>query len=193
MHNNSISGRVKIRQVGYLSNTEGGLAGEPGLFYNYILAGNGLFIQAKSPLLQATVHIAVARVRGLRPMEGRVELPGGTIPRYLYNLALSVFLIDREKERFLAVTWEGGYRIREPGQETSNCEVIYERLPSTVLDIHSHGSMSAWFSPTDNKDEQGLRLYMVIGRLDTLIPELDMRVGVYGYFGHVRFEEVFGV
>jgi len=182
-----------MRPVGYLSNTEGGLAGEPGLFYNYILAGNGLFIQAKSPLLQATVHIAEARVRGLPPMEGRIDLPGGNIPRYLYSLALSVFLIDRTQERFLAVTWEGGYRIREPCQKTSDSEVIYERLPSTVLDIHSHGTMSAWFSGTDDKDEQGLRLYMVVGRLDTLIPELEMRVGVYGYFGHVQFKEVFGV
>lgn len=182
-----------MRQVGYLVNEEGGLAGEPGLFYNYILAGNGLFIQAQSPLLQATVHITAARVRGLRPMGGRVELPRGNIPRYLYSLALSVFLIDRTQERFLAVTWEGGYRLREPGQETSDSHVRYERLPSTVLDIHSHGPMRAFSSWTDDQDEQGLRLYMVVGRLDTLIPEAEMRVGVYGYFGHVQFEEVFGV
>lgn len=182
-----------MRQVGYLANTEGGLAGEPGLFYNYILAGNGLFIQARSPLLRATVHIAETWVRGLLPLEEKVELPRGNIPRYIYNLALSVLFIDRVQEWYLAVTWEGKYRLRVPCQETSNCSVRYERLPSTVLDIHSHGAMRAFFSGTDNEDEQGLRLYMVVGRLDTLIPEIEMRVGVYGYFGPVKFEEVFSV
>lgn len=182
-----------MTQVGYLTNTERGLAGEPGPFYNYILAGNGLFIRARSPLLQATVHIAEARVRGLLPMDERVELPMGNIPQYICNLALSVLLIDRCQESYLAVTWEGKYRLRIPSQETSAYGVRYERLPSTVLDIHSHGTMRAFFSGTDNEDEQGLRLYMVVGRLDTLIPEIEMRVGVYGYFGPIKFEEVFSV
>ena len=180
-----------MRPVGYLTNTEGGLAGEPGLFYDYILASNGLFVRARSPLLQATLHIAEAWVRGLLPLEERVELPIGNIPWYIYDLAFSVLFTDRCQERYLAVTWEGEYRLMVPCQETSTCGVRYERLPSTVLDIHSHGAMRPFFSGTDDQDEQGLRLYMVVGRLDTLIPEVEMRVGVYGYFGSVRFEEVF--
>jgi len=182
-----------MRPVGYLLNTERGQEGTPGLFYEYILAGNGLFIRARSPLLQATVHITEAWVRGLLPLEERVELPMGNIPRYIYNLALSVLFTDRRQEHYLAVTWEGEYRLRFPCQETSTCGVRYERLSSTVLDIHSHGTMRPFFSETDDQDEQGLRLYMVVGRLDTLMPEIEMRVGVYGYFGSVRFEEVFGV
>ena len=181
-----------MRPVGYLLNTERGQEGEPGLFYNYILAGNGIFVQARGPLLGATVQIAYAPVKGLRPFKEKVELPMGSIPRYIYNLALSVFFTDRCQERYLAVTWEGEYRLRVPCQETSTCGVRYERLPSTVLDIHSHGTMRPFFSGTDNQDEQGLRLYMVVGRLDSLIPEVEMRVGVYGYFGPVQFEEVFG-
>ena len=182
-----------MRPVGYLLNTDRGPEGVPGLFYDYILAGNGLFIRARSPLLQATVHIAEPRVRGLLPLEEGVELPMGEIPRYIYNLALSVFSADRCQEHYLAVTWEGEYRLRVPCQETSTCGVRYERLPSTVLDIHSHGTMRPFFSGTDDQDEQGLRLYMVVGRLDTLMPEIEMRIGVYGYFSPVQFEEVFGV
>ena len=182
-----------MRLVGYLTNTEKGLAGEPGLFYNYILAENGLFVQAKSPLLEAMVCVAFSQVRGLVPLDERLDLPMGNIPHCIYDLAVSVLLADRCQERYLAVTWEGEYRIRVPCQETSICRVRYERLPSTILDIHSHGTMRPFFSWTDDRDEQGLRLYMVVGRLDTLIPETEMRVGVYGYFGPVRFEEVFGV
>jgi len=178
--------------VGYLLNTERGQEGEPGPFYNYILAGNGLFVRAKSPFLQATVMIAYAPVRGLLPLEETVELPMGNIPRYIYNLALSIFFSNRRQEHYVAVTWEGEYRLRVPFQEPGECGVRYERLPSTVLDIHSHGTMRPFFSGTDDRDEQGFRLYMVVGRLDTLVPEVEMRVGVYGYFAPVQFEEVFG-
>jgi len=53
--------------------------------------------------------------------------------------------------------------------------------------------MRPFFSGTDDQDEQGLRLYMVVGRLDTLMPEIEMRVGVYGYFAPILLNEVFDV
>jgi hypothetical protein len=53
--------------------------------------------------------------------------------------------------------------------------------------------MGAFFSATDNRDEQGLGLYALAGRLDRLIPEVNMRVGLYGYFAPLKFSEVFDV
>lgn len=180
-----------MRAVGYLLNREGGPEGAPGLFYNYILAENGIFIRAQSPLIEATINTAPAHVRGLLPLEEELILPRGKIPWRLYDLALSILFVDRYRERYLAVTWEGEYRLRIPPQEGESSGVSYEVLPNTVLDIHSHGGMSAFFSGTDDRDEQGLQLYMVVGRLDTLLPEVEMRVGVYGYFAPVQREEVF--
>jgi len=179
--------------IGYLNNTEEGLAGEPGLFYDYILAGNGLFIRAENPLLRATVQIAGADVRGLVPIMEKVELRKGKIPWYIYGLALSTFLADRSRESYIAVTWEEGYRFRTPPQIADGCSVRYERLPSTVLDFHSHGIIEAFFSTTDNEDEQGLCLFMVAGELDRLVPGLKLRIGVYGYFRPVKLYEVFDV
>jgi PRTRC genetic system protein A len=62
-----------------------------------------------------------------------------------------------------------------------------------VVDIHSHAHMGAFFSLTDNEDEQGLSLYMVVGKLDTLIPEVEIRLGVYGYHIPLNLEEIFDV
>lgn len=179
-----------MKTAGYLFNTRGGLAGEPGLFYDYILAGNGLFIRAQGPLLGATVLVAPATVRGLLPLEERVELTPGRVPRALYDLAMSILWADPCRERYLAVAWEGEYRLRMPAQEGGPGGVSYERLRSTVLDIHSHGAMGAFFSGTDDRDEQGLCLSMVVGKLDSLLPEVKLRVGVYGYFAPIRLEEV---
>ena len=181
-----------MKPVGYLLNTGESVSGEPGAFYDYILASNGLFVRAGNPLITATVLVAPAEIRGLAPLGERVEFTHGKVPRALYDLAISVVAADPLREHYLAVTWEGAYRLRAPAQDGSSGGVSYERLPATALDIHSHGTMRAFFSGTDNRDEQGLRLYMVIGRLDTLLPEVKLRVGVYGCFALIDVEEVFG-
>lgn len=182
-----------MKKVGYLLNTTEGLQGEPGFFYNYILAENGLFIRAQGPLLGATVRVARADVRGLSPLTESIELTCGKIPWYIHSLALSVFAAAPWQEHYLAVVWDRGYRLKVPSQEGNPCGVTYERLPHTVLDIHSHGLMTSFFSGIDNRDEQGLRLYMVVGEMDTLFPETRLRVGVYGYFAPLELEKVFGV
>ncbi len=180
-----------MRSVGYLFSEREGLVGEPGLFYDYIIAGNGLFVRGRGPLLEATVCIAAAGVRGLSPAEEKIALPMGAIPRQLYDLAISALYVNSEQERYLAITWEGEYRLRLPPQEGSVGSVKYERLPGSVVDIHSHGTMEAFFSWKDDHDEQGLRLYMVAGKLHTLWPEVLLRVGVYGYFAAVDIDKVF--
>ncbi len=182
-----------MRPVGYLFNTGEGLAGQSGLFYNYILAGNGVFIRACNPLLGATLCIARAQVRGLSPLGEKLELPKGKIPRGIYDLALSILAVDPWRERYLAVTWDGEYHLQKPLQEGGAAGVVYERLPGTVVDIHSHSGMSAFFSGTDNRDEQGLRLYMVVGELERLWPDVELRVGVYGYFAPLEMGEAFDV
>ena len=182
-----------MRPVGYLLNKREGLEGEPGLFYDYILAEDGLFIRAENPLIKGALGISPVEIKGLRPFEERIELVHGKIPRCLYNLSVSILMASSDREQYLAITWENEYRLRMPGQERNGASVKYETLPSSVMDIHSHGHMKAFFSFTDDRDEQGLRLYMVVGRLDTLMPEVEIRLGVYGYFVPLCVEEVFDV
>lgn len=182
-----------MKPVGYLINTQHGPEGEAGLFFNYVLAANGLFVQAGGSYIRATVLIAEASVRGLLPLNERVELIKGKIPKYIYDLAISALCASPFQEKYLAVTWEGAYRLKIPEQLPGDCSVRYERLRSTCLDIHSHAAMKPFFSWTDDQDEQGLGLYMVVGNLDMLLPEVKLRVGVYGYFAPLGVEEVFDV
>ncbi|MDO8715567.1 MAG: hypothetical protein Q7J73_01985, partial [Dehalococcoidales bacterium] len=49
----------------------------------------------------------------------------------------------------------------------------------------------AFFShQTDDKDETGLKLYAVVGRLNAA-PVVKLRVGVYGYFQTLAWRDVF--
>jgi hypothetical protein len=50
--------------------------------------------------------------------------------------------------------------------------------------------MGAFWSGTDNGDEQGFRAYGVIGRLDER-PEIRLRLGVYGYWFPVPVSQLF--
>ena len=61
-----------------------------------------------------------------------------------------------------------------------------------VAEFHSHGSSRAFFSATDDRDEQGFRIYGVVGRLNDPRPELRLRMGVYGHFAPVDWPHVFG-
>jgi PRTRC genetic system protein A len=182
-----------MKPVGYLINTKRGQEGETGLFYNYVLAKNGLFIQASNSLLRATVCVADAQVRGLEPVAESVELIKGKIPGYIRELAISALCADPSHETYLAVTWEGNYHLKAPNQSPDLCTVTYDVQDSTILDIHSHGTMRPFFSFVDNTDEQGLRLYMVVGELQRLMPDSLLRIGAYGYFKDMRMEEVFDV
>ncbi len=170
------------------------LEGRKGAYFNYILAGNGLFIEAQSPLLSGRVLVAGADVRGLPALAPEFHLHHGKIPRYLLDLALGAMLAAPDKERYLCVTYDREYRLRTPIQVGSGISVEYERMDNVVLDLHSHGKMGAFFSGTDDKDEQGLRLYGVVGGIGG-VPgsplRVRMRLGVYGYFNQVELKDVF--
>ena len=180
------------KPVNYLINSLTGLEGEPGVFYDYIMAGNGLYLRAKNPHLAATVCIAHQEIRGLAALKEEIQLLHGKIPLYFLKLALSMLCLKPDIEQYLAVTWQGNYSLTVPSQLQTAGSVTYETLPGTVLDIHSHvGGVPARFSGIDNQDEQGLCLYAVVGDLRNLCPTIELRLGIYGYFKPLGKEDIF--
>jgi PRTRC genetic system protein A len=181
-----------MQEVGYRYFTENGLLGEPGLYYDYIVGANGVFIRAENRFVSATVCVAPARVRGLQPMRTLVELKHGKIPWRIYHLAISTLMADSTHEHYLAIVWRDGYHLVHPEQEGTEASCRYERVPDTVMEFHSHALMPSFFSGVDTRDEQSLAIYAVVGRLDQLIPEIEVRIGAYGYFDKLNLNEVFG-
>ena len=179
-----------MKMVGYLRKHPDGLEGERGVYYDYVLASNGLFIEAEGKLIAARVPVAECEVRGLAPLEPKVVLRYGRIPQRFFDLALSAFLVDASKERYVAVTWQDGYHLYVPEQETEEAKVEYQMGDNIALDLHSHGKIEARFSLKDNKDETGMKLYGVVGKLDGS-PVIQLRVGVYGYFHPISWGDVF--
>jgi hypothetical protein len=59
-----------------------------------------------------------------------------------------------------------------------------------LIDLHSHGRLSPFFSLTDDRDETGFRLYAVIGNLHRK-PTITMRVGIYSHYFNFPASTVF--
>lgn len=178
--------------VGHLLNRPNYVDGLRGQAYDYILAQNGVFLEAESKLIKARIKVGDAEVRGLAPLTERVELVHGLVPTYFLAMALRTMRQDPTREVYLAVVCDDGfYRMQQPQQERSAARVRYQPLPNTVVDFHSHGRMPANFSHTDDLDDMGLRISIVIGKLEEATAELAMRLGVYGYHARVSVPEVF--
>jgi PRTRC genetic system protein A len=165
--------------------------------YDYVLAGNGLFKRAESEHIKALIPVALARVAGLPDLGQvlRISVHPGRIPERLLQAILDDARrrarIGREQMYLLQMD---GARVRtvRPAQRASGVSISYRagERDSVVCDLHSHHNMSAFFSGTDNHDEQGFRFYAVIGKVLTR-PEIRLRLGVYGDFIYLPVELLF--
>ena len=173
------------------------------LAYQYILAGNGVFIRAETNFFEAIFPIAPCTVRGLVPLHQHFRLKVPRMPVCLLDSVLTDACRIRRSDggrpdnglnEVLYQFYHHGetVQVKKPAQQTTRTSVAAasDSDPALLCDLHSHGNLSAFFSPTDNADEQGVRLYAVMGKLDTE-PEIRVRVGVYGYWRPLPVTAVF--
>jgi len=174
------------KPVGYLTNSLTGSEGEPGVFYDYIMAADGVYLRAQNAQLAATVCIAPCEIRGMAQLKEDIHFVHDKIPLNFLNLALSVLIAKPDIEQYLAITWGNGYSVKTPPQQATTISVAYETLPGTVLEIHSHtGGVPAHFSPIDDGDEQGFCLYAVVANLRDL-PNHRIQIGNIRLFSAAR-------
>ena len=180
--------------VDYLIAREG-VPARRGQAYDYVLAGDGLYLVAENRYLEVRVPVANAQVRGLPPIYPCCTLRTGRLSGELWEgIAATARLWSLYgREVLLAVTFEepSGYRLLLPEQAVGPKRVFYRPPSPVVLQIHSHHHYPACFSPTDDADEQGLCLYGVLGKLDSNRPEVGLRVGAYGHFLPVPWDSAF--
>ncbi|MPZ13001.1 MAG: hypothetical protein GEU73_01010 [Chloroflexi bacterium] len=165
-----------------------------GLAYDYVLGGDGLFIAARNRHLDVRIPVAPAAVRGLPALYSSFALRTGRLPQGIWKdiVAVCCAWAHTEREVPVVVVHDGIiYRALRHSQLVGRTAIHYRPIEGVVLEMHSHHRFAARFSPTDDADEQGLRLYGVVGRLGSPTPEVALRAGVYGHFSPVPWESVF--
>lgn len=123
-----------------------------------LLASDGVYLQARSLVMLASVRIAQATLP-YGPHAQSVVLTNGQIPAALIAQAAQAARATPEKEIAAAVVWEdGAYRLVFPEVISADAGHISYRdqLDDShlVLDLHSHGGGSAYFSPQDDESDR---------------------------------------
>ena len=161
----------------------------------YVVAGNGLFVRAESQCLRASVPVAPAACAGLYPLLAYAQLRVPRIPSAYLTSVWQLALRAMPNESAYQFVYDDGdpvpWRCIHPDQTAGMGFVNYQNHPDAVIDLHSHGTLPAFWSDTDNADEQGLRFYVVVGSLDTECPTILARVGIYGHHWDVRASTLF--
>ena len=88
------------------------------------------------------------------------------------------------------------YRVHWPEQDADATSVVgcgfVETEDSFVyMQIHSHGRLSAFWSPTDDADEVRTGLYGVVGRCDQAVVQAQFRMSVAGRFSSLNPRSLF--
>jgi PRTRC genetic system protein A len=171
--------------------------------YQYILAGDGIFVRVETPFFATLMPIIACSVRGLAPLQFGFRRKVARIPEKLLRAALTDARRARRPDGgrpdnglnealYQFLHYGNKVQLRRPSQHATGVSVMAagNSDANTLCELHSHGNMNAFWSRTDDADEQGARVYAVIGRLGTA-PEIHVRVGVYGYWHPLPVTAVF--
>ncbi len=169
-----------------------------GKLYDYMLAGNGVFIRARREGLDAQIPVVRTqrKIAGLPDLKTCIGLPVRVPGSYL-QVMLDASKVALPLEILFSLSYGlCKWRLYIPPQTASGGSVrpadAYDgEFANAVIEVHSHNSMPAFFSTVDDRDETGFRIYAVIGRVDTLYPEINVRVGVYGHWAAIPAWMVF--
>ena len=175
---------------------DGTLPPIPECLYAYIMAGNGVFLYAKRDDLEVLIPASKATIAGIPTLEPFVHIP--RVPAILMrdilqeskeilpNEILFWFNFDRDRQDWNVVAPR---QICRP----SSVFPVDKSDPlgtKALIDLHSHALMEPFFSRTDNKDEQGFRIFAVIGKVNERA-EIRVRVGVYSNYWIIPASMVF--
>jgi PRTRC genetic system protein A len=163
----------------------------PERLYDYVIAAQGIIKRVETPYASADLFLAPLQEEliGLRLQPYPLQALRLKVPRIPGNLLLDT-LADARRELHLECFYQfrydpaQGWAVTRPEQRQSWARVGYHTPDpaNVVLELHSHNTMPAFFSGTDNADERGGRFYAVIGHLDRPHPELALRMGLYGHW-----------
>lgn len=167
---------------------------------DYVTAAGGLYVRAHDHRIAALVPVALSAqpLTGLALVEPYARLLVGKVPEPFLRAVLKSARAAMPREAMYQFVYAGvmaketgGWGCARPAQKGTPGRVTYLDYTVASVDLHSHHAMAPFFSSTDDADEQGLRFYCVIGRLDTDRPQIAARVGVYGHTLRVPATTIF--
>lgn len=165
-----------------------------------IVGSNGVFLEIRRPWIRLVRRVASYSVQTAVPygaVEQVTQLYSGPVPGELIQAFQRLAQHACPNETGAWIVWDSAdrrYRLVELDALSSGPGHLKYRRPmlssteSLVVDCHSHGRLSAYFSATDNGDDQyDVKFAFVVGTCDTT-PTFALRLCAKGLF-----EELSGI
>jgi PRTRC genetic system protein A len=141
-------------------------------------------------------------VRGLVDCNPVLKMAYPKVPAELLREVLESSLAAKDPqgkplEILFYLIWNEGWELKIPAQKqtATSCQPLDSADPAylaSVIELHSHNGMEAFFSRQDDLDETGFKIYAVLGDIYRA-PKLSVRVGLQGYFWQLPAEEIFNL
>ena len=170
---------------------------------NYVLAANGVKEVRSNEI--GKVIVTPKRIVGLDEVTEGFSMKLPKIPmKVLYQIIAFFKEVNQlhHAEAIVQVFWNRNkkeYFIHCPPQKVSGTAANFERDTELeqkhllVADIHSHNTMAAFFSGTDDQDEKETRLFGVIGKIDDPMPTIKFRANAGNSSTDMPLEDVFNL
>lgn len=176
----------------------------PDGYYKHMKLRGGRHIRLKVDTLPKT-----AKLPDLKDIGEELNfLPAGKVPyEYLEQIVhffkevMRLKKADYEAHAWVLWSKDKGYYISVPKQTVSKAAVQFsydeEALPPDsiiVVDIHSHNTMGAFFSGTDNNnDKNGVYYSGVVGKLDNATPQIVFRFNMHDTKMECKIADIFDI
>lgn len=157
----------------------------------YVMSKDGVIQIRENEIGQ--FRVKATKIPGADNIKEGFQMNLPKIPYTMFLQILSFFrgVCDRfsNAEAAMQIFWDREkkeYFLYCPTQRVNGSNVNFDRneqLESQhllVMDIHSHNTMGAFFSGTDNNDEKETRLFGVIGKVPSQSPEVKFRIACGG-------------
>ncbi len=166
---------------------------------HWIWAQNGVFKRGANQVMDLVVQVGTSDctvpglaslLPGLRWLSWPHRIAGTMLPLLLKDAQQAAHEVGGiaqsiEKQYFVLFNATTHHLSLCPaGRQVATASRVQYAMPTgadVLVDIHSHHSMAAFFSSTDDADDTGLSVSVVIGRIYSTRPEIICRLNGYGH------------
>lgn len=167
------------------------------VLYEYLLAGNGLFLRAKRSEFAACLPVCEKTIRDLPAVSAGIFWRKPKISRSVWQQILSdarfrsdfeefkedVYVVFRDEK---TAEWRWSAISRERQRASTIADDTREEYGKACLELHTHPPGAIHFSLADDRDEQGkFRIFGILIDIHSATPKIRFRCGLYDFFSQI--------
>lgn len=172
------------------------------VMFEYLMAGNGLFIRAKRREFSVCLPICREPIKGLPAVNSGIVWHKPKIPEYIWrgileNARMGSDSIQFREDVYVVFWHEAGcqWHWKNIAKERNYARTIadnrFAEYGEACLEIHTHPAGAIHFSSDDDRDESGkFRLFGILIDIHSPNPKIRFRCGVYDYFAQIPADYV---